>query len=265
MNKSTNTDLKDRFRKEFIDELPERFRTIERLILALDWNKAPHDTLAELFRMIHGVRGSSSTFGLQILVAICHPFEELIQDTSPAGAVSNEFIDLTLSHLDLLRQNTEAIRQGGEDYDQTERRLADLHKRTFRRRLSIAVVVNSQTLREVCRQIGKSFNVRVIEFEDSLNALQRTLTEPFDVIIASSELYPMRGEALIAVLNFSYPHALGLKTILISANKEKAVHVNRETDADFVVLHNQDFVSNIQAIIAHILKQATNPENPNYE
>ena len=265
MNKSTNTSLNERFRKEFIDELPECFRTIERLILTLDGNKTPHHTLAELFRMIHSVKGSSSTFGLQTLAAICHPLEELIQDTSEAGAVSKEFIDLTLGHLDLLRQNTEAIRQGSEDYDQTGLQLADLHKKAFRRRFSIAVAVNSRRLREACRQIGKSFDARVIEFEDSLNALQRVLTEPFNVIIVSSELYPMRGEALIAALNFSHPHALGLKTILISANKEKAAHVNRETDADFVVLHDQDFIPHIQAIIAHILKQTTNPENPSHE
>ncbi|MCX7627585.1 MAG: Hpt domain-containing protein [Methylophilaceae bacterium] len=250
MDRSSSQTLTDRFRREFIDELGERFRTIERLIISLENTASSKETLATLFRIIHSIKGGGSTFGLQILAAICHPFEELIQNASEAPAVPKEFIGLALAYLDLLQQTAVAIQSSSEDYDLTEKKLAALHQQAFHRRFSMAVVVNARMLRDVCFEIGKSLDARLIQFDDSYNALQRVLTEPFDVVIASSELYPLRGEALIAAINLSYRHAQGLATILISASQEKARHVKRDIDPDFVVLRDKDFVARLQAIIS---------------
>lgn len=232
--------LNEQFRRAFIEALPEQLGEVERLIRALDSRNDLRAALGELFLAIHRIKGSAGTFGLQILAAICHPFEDVVQEASNVGKLDEDFLPLALDYLTLLGQSAESIGVGRENYDHTEQQLIALHDRAFRRRFSIAVAVDSRMLIEFCRQAAKSLNAHMVEFVDSLNALQRVLSEPFNAIVVSSEMYPMRGEALVAAVKLSHRHGQGLKTILLSSNKDKVGWVKREVDPDFVVLRDKD-------------------------
>ncbi len=253
--RKTNS-LQERFRKEFLEELPERMDHVERLILAIGKDNLPSSGFDELFRSIHSIKGSSSTFGLQAMAAVCHPFEEIIQQANEEKALTPQtFVPIALSYLDLLRQNLDAARTDNENYDQTERQLTALNQKVFRQRFSVAIVVGSRMLKDICRQAVAQLNARIVEFDDSLNALHRILNEPFHAMIIASEVYPVRGEALIAAINLSYRHGRGLQTILLSADKQKAGYVNREVDPDFIVLRDQHCMNRLYEVLQQIHAQ----------
>ncbi|WP_221047128.1 Hpt domain-containing protein [Methylogaea oryzae] len=243
--------MNERFRKAFLDELPERLEEIERMLLALERGGSPHDALADLYRSVHSIKGSAATFGQQILAAICHPFEEIIQDADQAETLPPSLVEVALGYLELLRHSVAEIKHGCENFDGTEKKLARLHERAFQQRFSVAIVANSRTLRQICCETAKAFDARVVEFEDSLNAMHRILGEPFHLVIVSSELYPMRGEALIASMKLSR-RAQALKAVLVSSDRDKAGFVKRDVDPDFVVLRDTRFLSHLHDVIGEV-------------
>lgn len=245
--------LNERFRKAFLDELPARLAEIEAMLLALErgGRRPGADVLAELYRAVHSIKGSAATFGQQILAAICHPFEEIIQDADQVETLPSSLLEVSRGYLELLRQSVDDIRHGCESFDGTEKKLARLHERAFQQRFSLAVVANSRTLRQICVEMAKAFDARVVEFEDSLNAMQRMLGEPFHLVIVSSELYPMRGEALIAAMKLSR-RAKRLKSVLVSSDRDKVGFVKRDIDPDFVVLRDTQFLPRLHAVISEV-------------
>lgn len=248
--------LQERFRQEFFEQLPQRLNDALHVVNALPQQAAPESVLAELFLIIHSIKGSSVTFGLPWLSVICHPFEELIQAANDRRMQLSQFIALAHEYLALLQQTAHTLSKGHCPDDDIAKQLAKLHRQAFELCFTVAVVVNSRMLRAMCQQVLQPFDARVVEFDDPLNALQRILTEPFHAMIVSSELYPMRGEALIASINYSCrARRASFKTVLLCSNSNMFLWKRRDCDPDFVVLRNQQFLLQLHATLGLLYQQ----------
>ena len=144
--------LQERFRQEFLDQLPHKLQHAAQFLDALPHHASPQAPLAELFLIIHSIRGSSATFGLPWLTVICHPFEELIQSANDTRLQVSLFVTLAHNYLALLHHTAQTLAEGRSPGDDIPKQLAKLHRQAFALCFTVAVVVNSRTLREMCLQ-----------------------------------------------------------------------------------------------------------------
>lgn len=246
--------LQERFKADFLLELPERISAIESVLTGENDNW-PDGRFGALYRITHSIKGSAATFGLQILVSICSQFEDVIRESESDSRLLKGFLEIALAYAGLLREAYSEISENCELFERTERKLSELHARTGNRRFTIGLAVNSRLSRDICRKILEPFEARVIEFDDGASALPRVLLEPFHLLIASSELNMLRGEALIAAVKLSEHRNHGVRTLLISASQEKVNFNKRATDADFIVTRDMNFVNNISKICAELYEK----------
>jgi hypothetical protein len=87
--------------------------------------------------------------------------------------------------------------------------------------------------------------IKSVVISDSLHALTRVLTEPFDLLITSNETPILSGMALIGAIKLSRGKNAKLKSILITSNQSVANHIKRETDADFIIVKNAQLGKNL--------------------
>ena len=99
------SDPLERFKAVFFDESAEAIDAIERNLLNFD-NAADMDseTINDIFRSAHSLKGGSATFGMGSLTEFTHVMETLL-DKVRAGelSLSQQIIDCLFSSLDILR------------------------------------------------------------------------------------------------------------------------------------------------------------------
>lgn len=234
----------------FLEELPERLDRLDRLVAGLGKGGAGTGPLLEdLFRQVHNIKGSSATFGEHLVMAICHRMEDLLKalvdgtvaaDGRPAGLLAR--------FAELLREALALALEGGEDASALEQKLDRLDEEMAGRRLTALVVVNSRVLRQICREVLDELDVRRVDIEDPLVALQRAVSEPFGLIVASSELRLLKGEALIAAVKLS-PDRPHLATTVLVSGSSAVPPRKRNTDPDHIIRRDTDFVRNLRRVV----------------
>ncbi len=111
-------DLDDEIREAFLADATDLFERIEPLVLGLGGDPDPRQSLQELGRCFHTLKGAAGSVGLADLATLVHTLEEHLEATS--SSASADLIDVlyrTLGYLDgligLLR--TPSSRTGGND------------------------------------------------------------------------------------------------------------------------------------------------------
>jgi HPt (histidine-containing phosphotransfer) domain-containing protein len=111
-------DLDDEIREAFLADATDLFERIEPLVLGLGRDTDPRQSLRELGRCFHTLKGAAGSVGLADLATLVHALEEHLEETSsPASADLIDVLHQTLGYLDgligLLR--TRSARTGGND------------------------------------------------------------------------------------------------------------------------------------------------------
>lgn len=246
------TKLQDKFKADFLEDLADRAALLERLLAATGWSR---ETLTEVFRVVHSIKGSAATFGLQVLVALCHPFEDAIQEAEAEPARWPEFVNLARRYVDLIQLARGEIRAGNEAAEEAESQLAALRRAATRGQCSVALVVNSRLLRQMCSEVAAELGARVVCIDDGIVALQRILSDPFQAAIISSELGLLRGEALVAAIQLSPHRNHGVRTILVCSAAEKSAFIKRQTDPDHIVVRDETFLPHLSAVLRELVGQ----------
>lgn len=244
------TTLQDKFKTDFLEDLVDRAALLERLLAAAEWSR---ETLTEMFRIVHSIKGSAATFGLHVLVALCHPFEDAIQEAAADPERWPDFVNLARRYVDLIQFARGEIRAGNEAAEETEVQLAALRRAANRGQLSVALVVNSRLLRQMCSEVAAALGLRVVCIDDSILALQRILSDPFQAAIISSELGMLRGEALVAAIQLSPHRNHGVWTILVCSAAEKSAFIKRQTDPDYIVVRDETFLPHLSAVLGELI------------
>ncbi|WP_116474202.1 chemotaxis protein CheA [Zobellella maritima] len=107
-------DLSD-FYDTFFEEAGELLEEMERHLLALDVEAPGGEQLNAIFRAAHSIKGGAGTFGFDALQASTHLLENLL-DAGRRGELTlrRDIVDTFLETKDMLQDQLDAYRQGGE-------------------------------------------------------------------------------------------------------------------------------------------------------
>ncbi|MBV8309483.1 MAG: response regulator [Planctomycetaceae bacterium] len=115
-------DLDEEIREAFLADASDLFERIEPLVLGLGRDADPRQSLRELGRCFHTLKGAAGSVGMADLATLVHALEEHLEETSsPASAGLIDVLYQMLGYLDgligLLR--TRSARTGGSDRSTT--------------------------------------------------------------------------------------------------------------------------------------------------
>lgn len=95
----------ERFQKRFIDEALEYFENLESVLLDLEEDFNNKEAIAEVFRVMHSLKGSGAMFGFDLLSEATHDLESLYELIRNGEMQLNaSIVAFTLSSVDQLRQ-----------------------------------------------------------------------------------------------------------------------------------------------------------------
>jgi len=125
---------RDALLKTFLAEADESLERMENRLLELEENPQTPDApnaLAEIFRVVHTLKGNAGIFGFSALTALGHVLEDVLDPLrSTGGAVDAELTDLLLQSLDGLRRTLDRAVAGDNDLSADDERLIESLART---------------------------------------------------------------------------------------------------------------------------------------
>lgn len=256
-NNPVNTDafqkMLQQLRKSFLEDMPERLDSLENLLLDMEKIGADSEAFNELCRIVHSLKGNGGSFGLHIITTICHQMEDLLTTTEGGTKYTPALIAISLNYVDLLRITLKQILAGNTSFPQIEERLGEMGKQIAQRNFTILLVDNSKLSTQIYLQALAELPVRPVVMTDGLQALTRVLTEPFDLLITTNEIPVLSGVALIGALKLSSANNRSIKTILITSNNKIVSHLNRATDANYIIVKDARLAQNMDEIVRRAL------------
>jgi chemotaxis protein histidine kinase CheA len=183
----------------FLDELPERCNRLEERVLALERKEA--DAFDELYRQIHSLKGAGGMFGVPVITTICHQFESFISEVH--ARFDRAAASTALAYVDLLRKTATATRRDSPAVTVIEQTLERMRVSSLSGRASVLLVEHSETMRKLYQDVFAGNPIHLVTLNSGLEALERMLHEPFDLLVASRELPDLNAVALMAAVRES--------------------------------------------------------------
>lgn len=105
----------------FLAESREHLQTLNLAVIRIEEAPDDSDTIDEIFRIAHSLKGMSGTMGFARMAALTHTMEDVFETLrGRTGALERRVIDVLLECLDALEGAVEAIeRDGDEQLDPT--------------------------------------------------------------------------------------------------------------------------------------------------
>ncbi|MBB1076302.1 chemotaxis protein CheA [Rhodoferax sp. 4810] len=106
----------DAARQAFIEEVAELLQSMEDALLALEDNPADNESLNEVFRAMHTIKGTGGVFGYMPVVEFTHAVESVMEEVrSGREPMSEQLICILFACRDHTSRLIEAIVEMGED------------------------------------------------------------------------------------------------------------------------------------------------------
>ena len=195
--------------------MPEKCDAIESNILDISQLADLKHIFPELHRRVHSLKGSGGTYGFPIISAICHSFEDYIISKSKSNIVINDFSDVCLSYLDLLRKTADVSYT--EDLIKEEFEL--LRKHLMNDAVPGLFVESSSVMRLFFHEAVEGMPIKATYIEDAIEALLVSLHVRFSFIVLSHTLKSLNGIALLSAIKFSNGVNKNIKSIFLTAQK----------------------------------------------
>jgi chemotaxis protein histidine kinase CheA len=213
MNDEFNTLLAE-MQADFLDELPERCDRIEQGVMALERKEA--DAFNELYRQVHSLKGAGGMFGVPVITTICHQFETFVSEVH--DRFDQQASSTALAYVDLLRKTAKPAGRDAAGVAAIEQVLDRMRVSTLSGRLSVLLVEPSEAMRKLYNEVFADKPVQLVTLGRGLEALERMLHEPFDLLVASRELPDLNAIALMAAVRESDCRNKNIQAILVSSN-----------------------------------------------
>ncbi|MDR0948846.1 MAG: chemotaxis protein CheA [Lachnospiraceae bacterium] len=115
----------------FLDETKEHLQSLNTQILALESDSENMDTINEIFRAAHSLKGMAGTMGYKRMQALTHDMENVFSEVRSGNIkVKPNMVDILFQCLDALEEYTENIQTSGDegekDSDTLIRQLNDI-------------------------------------------------------------------------------------------------------------------------------------------
>lgn len=105
----------------FLAESREHLQELNIAIVRMEESPDDHETLDEIFRIAHSLKGMSATMGFAGMAALTHVMEDVLELVRQRrGAVSRDAIDVLLASLDAMECSVDSIESDGEEDIQPE-------------------------------------------------------------------------------------------------------------------------------------------------
>ena len=100
----------------FLAESREHLQELNLAIIRIEENGDDHETLDEIFRIAHSLKGMSATMGFAGMAALTHEMEDVLElIRQRRGAVERDAIDVLLACLDALEASVDQIEGEGAE------------------------------------------------------------------------------------------------------------------------------------------------------
>lgn len=199
---------------EFLDELPGRCNDLEDAVMALE--REEPGAFDELFRQVHSLKGTGGGVGVPIVTTICHQLESFMGEAK--SRFDREAVNTALAYIDLLRRTIPGTGREPAGIAAIESALDQMRVTSLSGRASILVVEPSLTVRSLYQKEFPSPSTQVHIIKSGIEALERMLHEPFDLLIVSRELPDLNAIALVAALREARCRNSNIPVILVSSN-----------------------------------------------
>ena len=115
----------------FIDETKEHLQSLNTQILELEQNSENMDTINEVFRAAHSLKGMAGTMGYKRMQNLTHDMENVFSEVRSGNLkVDDHMVDILFQSLDALEEYTENIQntteEGTNDNEHLIRALNDI-------------------------------------------------------------------------------------------------------------------------------------------
>jgi len=212
--------LLEGMRADFLAELSERCDSFEACVLALEKDPADREAFNALYRGGHSLKGAGGTHGLPVVTGICHQLENLLSEADADQSWAAVFADRALALVDLVRDVEPVSRQPTPDYSAIEARLDVQRRLTLRRRKAVMIAESSKMMAALYQNVLQALPMQFSVEDDGLIALERLLSEPFDLLITGRELKTLNGIALMTALRVSQGDNREIPALLITSNRD---------------------------------------------
>jgi len=100
----------------FVAECRELLESLNISILTLEKTPGDTETIDEIFRVAHSLKGVSSTMGFDKMAGLTHEMEHVLDIVRSGGlSIDQEMTSIFLGCLDMIEQAVDCIEQGGEE------------------------------------------------------------------------------------------------------------------------------------------------------
>lgn len=233
---------------EFLDELPARCHDLEESILALE--SGQEGAFDELYRQVHSLKGTGGGVGLPIITSICHQFESFLSESRTC--FDHKATNTALAYVDLLRRTIAPEGRNEASIAAIERALESMRLLRLSGRTSVLIVEPSQALRNVYQDELGGPHAKLQLLDNGLQALERLLHEPFDLLILSRELPALNGLAVVAALREARCSNSEIPVILVSSN---AAAVGEHLRIQSLIKRDQHLLGRLKTAIRSAPKQ----------
>ncbi|MBQ2901962.1 MAG: chemotaxis protein CheA [Agathobacter sp.] len=156
----------------FIDESSEHLQSLSDCIMTLEKEPDNKDTINEVFRAAHSLKGMAGTMGFKRMQHLTHDMENVFQEVrSDKISVDSAMIDLLFKCLDALDQYLENVKsssdEGTEDNEMIIKELNDFIAKANGADVSSAPVVEAPVVAAPAAKVAESTNEVKLQLSDA--------------------------------------------------------------------------------------------------
>ena len=100
----------------FIDESKEHLQNLNQCLLDYEANTENLETVNEIFRIAHTLKGMSATMGFETIASLTHKMENILDGIrSHKLQTTPEMVDILFEGLDILEEEVKSIETSGKE------------------------------------------------------------------------------------------------------------------------------------------------------
>jgi len=201
----------------YLEELPGRCDDLENLLLRMGAGTEVEELYDEVYRNVHSMKGSAGTHGIPFVSAICHHLEDHLNDLSEGVfSVSQEYINICLSYIDLIRKSIELEVDASIIDDELE----SLRKVFLKQNLAGIMVSDSAYINMLCQDVVSDLPVQLVTVQSGMEALERVLHQRFDFLITGKEALGLNGRALTLAVRASGSKNRNIPIVMLTSKMD---------------------------------------------
>lgn len=222
----------------FLEDLNTRISSLNKNLVEIEKEGFNREKLFECFRILHNIKGTSATLGLSVLATLSHRIEDQISlALEQEEPFSEEAISLLFKYTDGLSILHKAYMKNAEKAG-IELLLAKILGEEKVKQKRVLIVEPSKSIRNFISKFIEGKKMLPILAHSTLDALNRTLSEPIDFLITSHEHNLLSGLNLIRMLKAN-SETKTMKTILLTSES-----IN-DSAPTLIIKKEKDFMNKI--------------------